>query len=68
MTRRNFFLMITSYHNVSIKRFFENKNIGVRFFIMIPPAMPAKQKKQVAIKNSLRLHTRGRPAACKEAV
>ena len=50
-------------------RFFENKKIRVRFFIGDPPAKPAKQKKkQVALEKSLRLHTRGGPAAAAEAV
>ena len=35
---------------------------------MDPPAKPAKQKKQVAIENSLRLHTRWSPAGAWEAV
>ena len=39
------------------------QKIRVRFSIMDPPAKPAKQKNQVAIENSLRLHTRGSPAA-----
>ena len=45
------------------KRFFENKKIRVRFSIVDFPAKPAKQKKQVALKKSLRLHTRRAPAA-----
>ena len=32
------------------------------------PAKPAKQNKQVALKKSLRLHTRGAPAAVAERV
>ena len=32
------------------------------------PTKPAKQKKRVAIENSLRLHTRGTPVAAAEAV
>ena len=50
------------------KRFFENKKIIVRFSIVDFPAKPAKQKKQVALKKSLRLHTRGTPAAAAERV
>ena len=48
------------------KRFFENKKIRVRFSIKDFPAKPAKQKKQVALKKSLRLHTPGGPAAAAE--
>ena len=48
------------------KRFFENKKIRVRFSIVDFPAKPAKQKKQVALKKSLRLHTRGTPAATRK--
>ena len=50
------------------KRFFENKKIRVRFSIVDFPAMPAKQKKQVALQKSLRLHTRGAPVAAAERV
>ena len=50
------------------KRFFGNKKIGVIFLIGDPPAKPAKQKKQVALEKSLRLHTRGSLAATAEAV
>ena len=50
------------------KRFFKNKKIRVRFSIVDFPAKPAKQKKQVALKKSLRLHTRGTPAAAAEWV
>ena len=50
------------------KRYFENKKIRVRFSIVDFPANPAKQKKQVALKKSLRLHTRGGPAAAAECV
>ena len=50
------------------KRFFENKNIRVRFSIVDFPTKPAKQKKQVALKKSFRLHTRGGPAADAEWV
>ena len=48
------------------KRFFENKKVRVRFSIVDFPAKPAKQKKKVAFKKSLRLHTRGAPAAAAE--
>ena len=49
------------------KRFFKNKKIIVRFSIVdFKPAKPAKQKKQVALKKLLRLHTRGTPAASAE--
>ena len=44
------------------------KKNWVRFLIEDPPAKPAKQKKQVALEKSLRLHTRGGPAAAAEAV
>ena len=50
------------------KRFFENKKIRVRFSIVDFTAKPAKQKKQVALKKSLRLHTGGSPAAASERV
>ena len=49
------------------KRFFKNKKIRVRFSIVDFPAKPAKQKK-IALKKSLRLHTRGTPAAAAERV
>ena len=68
MTRRNFFPLITSHHDVFKTRFFENKKIRVRFLIGNPPNKPAKQKKLVALENSLRLHTSGGPAAAAEAV
>ena len=45
------------------KKKIENKKIKVKFSIGDPPAKPAKQKKQVALENSLRLHTQGGPAA-----
>ena len=45
------------------KRIFKNKKIRVGFSIVDFPAKPSKQKKQVALKKSLRLHTRGTPAA-----
>ena len=48
------------------KRFFKIKKIRVRFSIGDFPAKPTKQKKQVALKKSLRLHTRGGPAAAAE--
>ena len=48
--------------------FFKNKKIRVRFLIVDFPAKPAKQKKQVALKKSLRIHTRGGPAAAAEWV
>ena len=67
MTRQNFFLFITSHHDVSEKRFFENKKIRVRFSIVDFPAKHAKQKK-VALKKSLRLYTRGGPASAAERV
>ena len=50
------------------KRFFENKKIRVRVSIGDFPAKHAKQKKQVALKKSLRLHTGGGPAAAAERV
>ena len=50
------------------KRFFENKKIRVRISIVDFPAKPAKQKKQLALKKSLRLHTRGGPPAAAEWV
>ena len=50
------------------KRFFENEKISVRFSIGDFPAKPAKQKNKVALTKSLRLHTRGGPAAAAKAV
>ena len=46
----------------------ENKKIKVRFSIVDFPAKPAKQKKRVALKKSLRLLTRRAPAAAAERV
>ena len=40
----------------------------MRFTIGDFPAKPAKEKKQVALKKLLRLHTRGGPAAAAEQV
>ena len=40
----------------------------MRYSIVDFPAKPAKQKKQVALKKSLRLHIRGGPAAAAEWV
>ena len=37
-----------------LKRYFENKNIGVRFQIGEPPAKPAKQIKNLGFEKSLR--------------
>ena len=48
--------------------FFFTKKILVGFSIWDPPAKPAKQKKQVALEKSMRLHTRGGPAAAAEGV
>ena len=38
------------------------------FQLWTPTAKPAKQKKQLAIENSVRYPSRGRPAAAAEAV
>ena len=66
---RNFFLFITSHHYVLEKKVFQKQNKKrVRFSIVDFPAKPAKQKKQVALKKSLRLHTRRGPAAAAEWV
>ena len=46
----------------------QDKKIWVRFSIVDFPVKPAKQKKQVALKKSLSLHTRGAPAAAAERV
>ena len=52
------FLFITSHHDVSeFLSFFKNRKIRVKFSNGDFPAKPAKQKKQVALKKSLRLHT-----------
>ena len=67
-TRQNFYLFIISHHDVSEKKIFKNKKNRVRLSIVDFPAKPAKQKKQVALKKSLRLHTRGTPAAAAERV
>ena len=48
--------------------YLKNKKIRVRFSIVDFPAKPAKQKKQVALKKSLRLHIRGTPATAAEQV
>ena len=50
------------------KKKIQKKKIRVRFSTGDFPANPAKQKKQVALEKSLRLHTRGNPAAVAEAV
>ena len=50
------------------KKIFFKKKIRVRFSIGDFPAKPAKQKKQVALKKSLRLLTRGALAAAAEQV
>ena len=50
------------------KYFSKTKKIRVRFSIGDFPAKPAKQKKQVALKKALRLHTRGGLAAAAEWV
>ena len=51
------------------KRFIKKKKNQNQIFIWgPPPAKPAKQKKKVALENSLRLHTCGGPAAATEAV
>ena len=59
---------MTSQHDVSIKKENLNKKIEVRLLIMNPPPKPAKQKKRIAIENSLRLHTPGNPAASAETM
>ena len=48
--------------------FFLTKKNRVRFSIVDFTAKPAKQKKQVALKKSLRLHTPRAPAAATERV
>ena len=64
---KHFFLLITSHHDVlEKKKKFEKKKNGFRFSIRDPSAKPTKQKKQVALEKSLRLHTRGGPAASAE--
>ena len=50
------------------KDFLKKKKMEWDFLIGDPPAKPAKQKKQVALEKSLRLHTRGGPAAAAEVV
>ena len=47
---------------------FENQSIGLKSSNVDGNAPDAQQKKQVAFENSLRLHTRGSPAASAEAV
>ena len=42
--------------------------MGLRFSVVDLPAKPGKKLKQVANKNSLKLHTRGTPAASAELV
>ena len=69
MTRQNFFVFITSHHDVSEKKILQKqKKIRVTFSFGDFPAKPAEQKKQVALKKSLRLHTRRGPAAAAERV
>ena len=53
---------------VVLKIFYLNKKNWNQIFNWGPPANPAKQKKQVALESSLRLHTRGGPAAAAESV
>jgi hypothetical protein len=45
LTRQNFYLFITSHHDVSEKRFLKNQKIRVSFLIGDFSAKPAKQKK-----------------------
>ena len=48
--------------------FWKEKKLESDFSIGDPPAKTAKQKEQVALENSLRLHTRRGPGAAAEAV
>ena len=50
------------------KKCFENKKNQSEISIVDFPAKPAKQKKQVALKKSLRLHTLGALAVAAERV
>ena len=69
MTKRNFFPVDhKSPWCFNKKSYFENQKIRVRFSKMEPTSKPAKHKKQLAIENSLRLHTCKSPAAATEAV
>ena len=65
MTRRNFFLLITSHHDVRIYIFFKQKYWS-QIFNYGPPRQARQAKKRVAIKNSLGLLTRGGLAASAE--
>ena len=69
MTRQNFYLFITSHHDVSEKMIFQKqKNQSEIFNCGLPCQARQAKKKQVALKKSLRLHTRGTPAAAAERV
>ena len=50
------------------KKEFRKQKIRVKFSIVDFSAKPAKQKKQVALEKSLRLHTRGARVAAAERV
>ena len=68
MTIQNFFLLITSQHDVLEKKFFENEKNQSEIFHWGPPRQSRQGKKQVPLEKSLRLHTRGGPAAAAEGV
>ena len=65
---QNFFLLIRSHHDVLEKKKILNKKNRSEIFNLGPPAKPAKQKEQIALEKSLRLHTCGSPAAAAESV
>ena len=67
MPRRNFF-QSTSSHLDEKNKIKIKKKIWLKYLIVDGNALDAPQKKQVAIENSLRLHTRGSPATAAEGV
>ena len=62
--------MITSNHDVLEFFLLKTKKIGLRFLNWGPPPPPSppSKKKQVATEKSLKLQTRGSPAAAAKAV
>ena len=60
--RQNFFLLITSHHDVLEKKIFWKQIKQSPIFNWEPPCQACPAKQQVALENSLSLHTRGGPA------
>ena len=69
-TRHNFFPLITSLHDVSIKKDIVKTIKSESDFQLLtpPPAKPAKQKNPLDIENSVRYPPRGRPYAAAASV